>query len=736
MKKIVSIIFLLITIHAFAQKEANVWYFGENAGLDFNSGTPQALNDGQLNTFEGCSSFSDSSGNLLFYSDGTTVWTKDHTIMPGGTGLKGDPSSTQSAMIIPKPGSMTRYYLFTVGSRVNGGDYGFDYYTIDMNTNSGLGSVVAGPVDLSEGRFTEWTEKVAAIKGQECNTYWVLSYVEDEFYAYKVSSSGVAVNPVKSPSQYFANDRRGYLKISPNGKKVAIAHMSDTFIYLYDFNANDGTVSNAKVLSLDVNLPNNPYGLEFSANSEKLYVTASNDFFSNIPTEWNDPNNHLSVLYQFDISSNNIVDINNSRVLIDYQNLYRGGLQLGPDQKIYRALSESYNIGLPSLGVIENPENDGIACNYIHEAISLGGNNSTQGLPPFIASIFSQIEISSEDSNGNINILNDQTINFCAGDNLNITPEPLTGTTITYDWYLNRNTTPFSNANNLLFSNITPAIDGTYKLIVGQTDICGNVSTLEGEFSIKVFDVPTAYQPENIKECDIDNDGFSTFDLQNLKDSEVLNGQNPLNYKVSYFKNQSDADANINEIINPYTNSSAFGLDTIIARIHNIKNPVCFDTRSFTIEVFETPNPPATISSLGKCDNTSIGTDTDGLIIFDLKEKELEILNGQSPTDFTIQYFSDSLLTNEILNSSSFQNTTIIQTIYIKISNNSNSSCFTISNFDIEVYSLPILLHTVVTLEQCDDNLANDGFSFFNLNEANELISANYQHETFEFYAD
>ena len=108
MKKLLTFIFILNSLIIFAQGEANIWYFGENAGLDFNSGSPIPLTNGQLNTFEGCSSFSDSSGNLLFYSDGTTVWTKDHTIMLGGTGLKGDPSSTQSAMIIPKPGNTTK----------------------------------------------------------------------------------------------------------------------------------------------------------------------------------------------------------------------------------------------------------------------------------------------------------------------------------------------------------------------------------------------------------------------------------------------------------------------------------------------------------------------------------------------------------------------------------------------------------------------------------------------------
>ena len=734
MRKLIVIITFLYGLQIFAQGEANIWYFGKNAGLDFNTGTPIPLTNGQLNTFEGCSTTSDSDGNLLFYSDGTTVWNKNHDIMLNGTGLKGHPSSTQSAMIIPKPGSTTQYYIFTVGARVSDGEFGFNYYTLDMLGDGGLGEIIAGPIDLTEGRYTDWTEKVAAIKGAECNTFWVLSYALNQFYAYKVTSAGVASAPIKSTTTHFANDRRGYLKISPNGKKIAIAHMGDAKFLLYDFNNLTGGVTN------EINLPleaptNKPYGVEFSSNSKKLYVHASNDFYSTIFSEWNNPINHLSTLYQFDISSNNTSTIINSRTIIDSRNLFRGALQLGPDQKIYRALSKTYNTGTPFLGVIEHPENDGLLCNYRHDEISLGTRNSTQGLPPFIASIFSQIEITTQNSTGSTIILNDQTINLCVGDNLNVIPEALTGAT--YNWYFNGSSTSYLSSQNLAFTNVTTAIIGTYSLVVNQVDDCGNISVLEGEFSINVFDVPTANQPNNIDECDTNNDGFLTFDLKSLKDDEVLNGQSSIEYEVFYFKNQTDADANSNAIINPYTNRAAFSTDTIIARIHNIENTVCYDTKSFTIQVFESPNPPSTITVLKRCDDTSIGTDTDGLIIFDLTQKETEILNGQSASNFTITYFTDSAYTTQITNPTAFQNTTSGgQPIYVRITNNFNANCSTDISFELKVNPLPILLNTVVTLEQCDDDINNDGFSFFNLNEANELISANYQNETFEFYSD
>ncbi len=120
MKKFHLLLLLFFALKSFSQKEANIWYFGEKAGLDFNTNPPTALTNGEINTFEGCSSFSDEDGNLLFYSDGITVWDKNHDEMKYEDGsfandLKGNPSSTQSGMIIPKPGSTSIYYLFTVG---------------------------------------------------------------------------------------------------------------------------------------------------------------------------------------------------------------------------------------------------------------------------------------------------------------------------------------------------------------------------------------------------------------------------------------------------------------------------------------------------------------------------------------------------------------------------------------------------------------------------------------------
>ena len=110
MKKIVLLLCFVFVHLAYSQKEANIWYFGENAGLDFSAGEPIAITDGQLNTKEGCASIADENGSLLFYTDGNKVYNKNHVLMSNGSGLHGNSSSTQSAIVVPKPNSNSKYY--------------------------------------------------------------------------------------------------------------------------------------------------------------------------------------------------------------------------------------------------------------------------------------------------------------------------------------------------------------------------------------------------------------------------------------------------------------------------------------------------------------------------------------------------------------------------------------------------------------------------------------------------
>jgi hypothetical protein len=97
---------------AFAQLQNNQWRFGNGSGINFNNNPPTLVSSASLSTFEGSASVADrNTGNLLFYSDGGTVWGANNLPMPNRTGLLGGMlgmlSSTTAASIAPVPNNAT-----------------------------------------------------------------------------------------------------------------------------------------------------------------------------------------------------------------------------------------------------------------------------------------------------------------------------------------------------------------------------------------------------------------------------------------------------------------------------------------------------------------------------------------------------------------------------------------------------------------------------------------------------
>jgi hypothetical protein len=118
MKHILSILLLFsYTTKAQLGKEAWHWQFGAYSALDFPSGTLGSYIQGTsaINVFEGCASISNpNTGQLLFYTDGTSAWDRNNNQMPNGFGMIGGyGTSTQAALIVPKPCSSSIYYLIS-----------------------------------------------------------------------------------------------------------------------------------------------------------------------------------------------------------------------------------------------------------------------------------------------------------------------------------------------------------------------------------------------------------------------------------------------------------------------------------------------------------------------------------------------------------------------------------------------------------------------------------------------
>jgi gliding motility-associated-like protein len=375
MKRSITTITILVFLvsMSFAQKPTNIWTFGKNAGLDFNSGSPVIMTGSSLYNIEGCTSIADNNGNLLFYTYGDTVWNKNHVMMPNGFGLFGHTSSTQSALIVPAPGNPNIYYVFTTGAQAGfiGGYSGIAYSVVDMSLQAGLGDVTIKNTLL----LPNACEKLTAV--QQCNgtDFWVFGHEfgTNAFYAFPVTSTGVGapvitnIGPIMTTGFGNANCL-GQMKASQNGRKlVNVTYAFQVQSCILDLDPSTGILSNP------VNIPMNGYGVEFSPDGTKVYFAAQKI----TTTNWR--------IYQYDLCASNILAseiVISNNPFADVQSL-----QLGPDDKIYVARWNSFGQN-PFLAVINNPDVAGTGCNYVDNAINFLPAESTFGLPGFVTSYF------------------------------------------------------------------------------------------------------------------------------------------------------------------------------------------------------------------------------------------------------------------------------------------------------------------------------------------------------------
>lgn len=156
---------------------------------------------------------------------------------------------------------------------------------------------------------------------------------------------------------------------------------------------------------------------------------------------------------------------------------------------------------------------------------------------------------------------------------------------------------------------------------------------------------------------------------------------------------------------------------------------------SIDIRIYSTVSPPNLVPVLETCDDILDGDDNNGFSMFDLTTYNQLLLNGSSATDFNITYFKDSNHSQTIGTPSKFRNTTQYkQTIYAQLINKLNTTCFTNISFDIQVTELPFI-QSNYTLKNCDEDGVSDGFTDYNLNEIDSIISfGNTLNLTFTYY--
>ena len=359
---------IVVTEYGVNRTVNNQWYFGEFAGIDFTNGASAITDENVMFSEEGCASVSDINGHLLFYTNGSTVWNKDHLVMANGDSIGGDSTSTQSAIIMPFNDETTLFYIFTTEEVYGDSTYQTKLAVVDMKNDSARGQVMIK--DLAINGLS--TEKLAATSVTGASWLMAHEFGSNVFRSNMVDGQGIGSN-IFSPvgEVHDITDQglaSGAMKFS-NGATllgVALPRSTGSFIELFDFDFATGEVSNSRLIDMQESDP--VYGLEFSNSNTKLYATT---------------NSSTSRLIQYDLDS-----INAPTAAVDIQEAkfdgYPGGtnygsLQTGPDGTIYMAIDNSSTIG-----TIGTPTGDDAGAGFTADGFDLLTRTSRLGLPNFV----------------------------------------------------------------------------------------------------------------------------------------------------------------------------------------------------------------------------------------------------------------------------------------------------------------------------------------------------------------
>jgi hypothetical protein len=402
MKKISALIILIIPLFTIAQKQGNIWYFGNHAGIDFNTTPPAPLLNSQIYILspygwnEGCSSISDSSGSLLFYSNGEKIWNRNQQVMPNGNNLMGHRSSTQSCIIVPQPNSSRYFYVFTTDASEHNFLFGLRYSVVDMCLEKGIGDVITYKKNIL--LLDTANEKLICIRHSNGTDYWIIAHLnnDDAFYSFRLNSTGIVDTVISHTGTVDANTTNatgGQIVASPNGLMISYAKPSlvNGLTLLFDFDPSTGIVSNERTLAS----PARDYGTAFSPDNSKLYFSTDG----------------IGEIFQYDLNAGNFAALLASKtyILQNGPDSWRD-MKLGPDNKIY--LSRA---GKTFLSRIDYPNNLGLACHYVDTALNLGGKLTSFGLPNFIAGY---------DYSNNMTICPEGIDEESYSDNISIYPNP------------------------------------------------------------------------------------------------------------------------------------------------------------------------------------------------------------------------------------------------------------------------------------------------------------------------
>lgn len=402
-------------------------YTGPTRGnMDLYSGSPIITSDSTTvyNISYTHTNLSDSSGSLLFFTNGVTLMDGNKDTMPNGKGLNPCAYTTQvgydglslpqADLILPDPGNTSQYYLIhqSLDDLTSLTNSQLFYSKIDMTLNSGHGDVIQKNSHLYQDIF--WGGGTTACKHANGRDWWIVvpGAKLPVYFIFLLSPNGIAYNSTQSIGSRWDY---GQAAFSNDGMHYGLREFSKNF-QIFDFDRCTGLLSNPRIVL--TNDSNWGFGFCFSPNSKLAYATSAINLWQ-VNLDSADLLTSLDTVAKWDSTYNP-----QPPLMTGFE-----FMQIGPNGKIYMTTTWATQ----RMHYIDYPDSVGMACGMQQHALVLPTYNGNT-IPNFVNYFLGPVVGSVCDSLG-LGIPENALHDF----NFSIQPNPITEKTLHCKYILPQN---------------------------------------------------------------------------------------------------------------------------------------------------------------------------------------------------------------------------------------------------------------------------------------------------------
>ncbi len=380
-KKLISILLFFGIISSLqAQKLYDLWPYGNVTTNPIkvtsyfkvlaNNDTSIATTS-KANFLTTVASICDSSGQMLFYTNGISIFNAQHEIIPNGDSINfgnlwnsfklDGYLAPQSIQIIPVPNKIGEYYMIHQIVDFDVNDIfpkQLDYTVIKLDENK--------KPKVSEKNivvYENFHEFFSLVKHGNGVDYWLFvpDALTNTYQYFLVDSSGVNFSHTQiiDNSKFIDCSTYASPAVSPDGKYYLRFHHGCN-LAIYNFDRWNGVLKDEQIIKFDTILSYGT-GSAFSKSSKIAYISSDNS------------------IYQIDLNKKPLTLFE-----VAHKGTYPGALRfammdLASNGKIYINSSGPFD----RMHVIDQPDSLGIKCNVIKEGVKLtGGINLTMPRTP------------------------------------------------------------------------------------------------------------------------------------------------------------------------------------------------------------------------------------------------------------------------------------------------------------------------------------------------------------------